>query len=899
MAKQGGKTAGKRSKTQSVSGLDFAFFNALWLFYEDNHRAVRTHYRDLTKRFLDYNGPDNPGAYLRKPQYEALEMYVFLKEFLENKPVHELFAEWRQKASRFGGRSAYASNQLGLFAQATEDQFGAAFDLLTRQLGDNQRDYANYIFALTMGTGKTILMATCIFYEFLLANKFPKDLRYCHNALVFAPDTTVLEALREIQTFDMTRVVPPEYVDFLTSHIQYHFLDEAGMALSTLDRSRFNLIISNTQKIILKRQHKQKSSADQLFRATAATYDANSVYAQYADIYEVPGEDDEAIETEDDLTTNQRFEKLRRLSQLGIYVDEAHHAFGKNLERDVGAVQDTRITSLRVTIDELARSLKRAKTHVVACYNYTGTPYVENRVLPEVVYAYGLREAIDAAYLKKVRIHSYSNVKSEEFVAEAVSNFLAAVGDVTHERLTPKLAFFASTIAELQDELRPALEKALGRYGIPADRILVNVGDSSVTTSDDIREFNRLDRPESTKQFILLVGKGREGWNCRSLFGVALFREPKSKIFVLQATMRCLRSIGEGQQVGQVYLSRANVDILQDELQQNFRVTVDEIQALGGENQSYTVRVMTPPVKIHLKRVRHMYQTREKDFAPGTQILPRELPLERYQLVHETYDHLPADGEKPGAVEDISYIREQSVYSRLTLVAEIARYLNKPCLQIEEILEATADGTDQILAMINRHNEVLFDYVIPELYHCLYDVTQYDHAEEEEVELVKTPEGGHYTVTASPSKVVTLADTADLAHADKSFHLDTYAFDSTPEKDLFWRLLRDGRVEKVYFTGMLTHGQSEFYIQYIDPETKALRRYFPDFLLQKADGSWVIVEVKGDNKIDDPVVKEKQKAAEQVAVVSGMKYKIIRGSEAEHGDIGYFFNGMPYIQPRL
>ena len=46
--------------------------------------------------------------------------------------------------------------------------------------------YANYIFALTMGTGKTILMATCIFYEFLLANKFPADPQYCHNALILS-----------------------------------------------------------------------------------------------------------------------------------------------------------------------------------------------------------------------------------------------------------------------------------------------------------------------------------------------------------------------------------------------------------------------------------------------------------------------------------------------------------------------------------------------------------------------------------------------------------------------------------------------------------------------------------------------------------------------------------------
>ena len=53
-----------------------------------------------------------------------------------------------------------------------------------------------------MGTGKTILMATCIFYEFLVASKFPKDERFIHNALVFAPDKTVLQSLKEIKLSD-------------------------------------------------------------------------------------------------------------------------------------------------------------------------------------------------------------------------------------------------------------------------------------------------------------------------------------------------------------------------------------------------------------------------------------------------------------------------------------------------------------------------------------------------------------------------------------------------------------------------------------------------------------------------------------------------------------------------
>ena len=186
-------------------------------------------------------------------------------------------------------------------------------------------------------------------------------------------------------------------------------------------------------------------------------------------------------------------------------------------------------TSLRLTIDELAASLEQAGTHVCACYNFTGTPYVGQQVLPEVVYGYGLKEAIDKAFLKKVRCHSYTNPKSEEFVKLVIKNFWKNYGEQRHEEMLPKLALFASTIDELENELRPAVESVLSNLGVPTDRILVNVGDDKLTSNDDLREFTNLDTSASEKQFILLVNKGKEGWNCRSLFGVALYRKPKSK----------------------------------------------------------------------------------------------------------------------------------------------------------------------------------------------------------------------------------------------------------------------------------------------------------------------------------------------------------------------------------
>ncbi|WP_313624737.1 TnsA endonuclease N-terminal domain-containing protein [Achromobacter sp.] len=884
--------ATKRAAKAVSASLDFAFFQFLWQFYQANRGTIRQHYKELTRKFLDFNNPDrNPKAFLRQPQFEALETYIFLKEFLGNAKVEEIFQQWFEKQGRFadraeGGVVSGNAGQVGLFDKITQDQYKAVFAAMRK----NSRAYPNYIFALTMGTGKTILMATCIFYEFLLGNKFEKDARYCHNALVFAPDKTVLQSLKEIEAFDLTSVVPPEYVNFLTTHLRFHYLEEAGTSLDTLDRSRFNIIVSNTQKIILKRQHKEKTSVDKLFGATGETLSATSVYADAADLYNF-----DQPEEEGELTTNQRFEKLRRLEQLGIYVDEAHHAFGKALAKDMGVGAQTD-TSLRTTIDILAASLNAAGTRVVACYNYTGTPYVGREVLPEVVYAYGLKDAIDKGFLKKVTLHGYANTRTDEFVDIAIENFLKGSGELRPEGMLPKLAFFAATVEELTEELKPAVERALLKHGIPTSRILVNVGDSKITTNDDIREFNRLDTEGSEKQFILLVNKGREGWNCRSLFGVGLFREPKSKVFVLQATMRCLRAIGEAQHTGHVFLSDSNLNTLNEELQQNFRISADELQKVAKDKERVQVRVTEPPVKIKLVRVRKQYNMRDKVISPGYELFP-ERPsrekwnelVEKYRLIETQQDGLTAAEAARASTSrtfDLTARREKRTFSPITLVAEVSRYLNRSPLEIEELLDATKEGTADLVAMTNEFNELLYDELIPRLFRQLYDLDESQQTEEHEVDLIKLPPNGYYEVTAAKDKMVRRED-AQIKDDEraKSFHLDTYCFDSGSESWLFWDLLREQRVKKIYFTGMLTHGQSDFFIQYIDPDSRTVRSYYPDFVFvrEEPDGSekYVIVEVKADNQIDDAVVQAKKEFANQIAVASGMEYRLMMSSDAD------------------
>ena len=235
---------------------------------------------------------------------------------------------------------------------------------------------------------------------------------------------------------------------------------------------------------------------------------------------------------------------------------------------------------------------------------------------------------------------------------------------------------------------------------------------------------------------------------------------------------------------------------------------------------------------------------------------------------------------------DLTSRREKRTFSQLSLVAEVSRYLNRSPLEIEELLDSTKEGSDELVAITNEFNELLYDEIIPRLFRQLYDLDESQQAEEHEVDLIKLPPSGYYEVSAAKDKIVRMHD-AQIKDEEraKSFHLDTYCFDSGSENWLFWDLLREQRVKKIYFTGMLTHGQSDFFIQYIDPDSHTVRSYYPDFIFQREepDGSlkYVIVEVKADNQIEDAVVQAKKDFAQQIAVASGMEYRILKSSDAD------------------
>lgn len=333
--------------------------------------------------------------------------------------------------------------------------------------------------------------------------------------------------------------------------------------------------------------------------------------------------------------------------------------------------------------------------------------------------------------------------------------------------------------------------------------------------------------------------------------------------------------------------------ILEEELEQNFRVSIDDISAKPDNKKNYEIHVFPPPVKVKLKRVHKRYEVIERPIPNGFSLEIEKADRDRYRLIHTVQQGVDLSDATRSRLtaEDLTAGRRRQEFAPITLVAEVARYLNKSPLTVESLLYQTKESVSGILAAINEFNELLYNWIIPRLFVALYDVQEFERKEEYEVELVKEPPKGFYEVRADPKLVSerTEALTKDTNMAGKSFHLDRYCFDSAPEKTAFWKLLHEKRVQHIYFTGMLTHGQSDFFVQYIDPDSHTIRTYYPDFLIQETDGSYTILEVKADNQIEEPVVQAKKFFAQQMASASGMRYAILPSTAAQAERISSVF----------
>ena len=187
------------------------------------------------------------------------------------------------------------------------------------------------------------------------------------------------------------------------------------------------------------------------------------------------------------------------------------------------------------------------------------------KCLKDVVFWYGLEDGIKDEILKSL----YHGVKQYHF--DAGSSEKKVVFDIIKDFFSKydrnkKIAFYFKSEVHLEG-LKRYIEEALLKEGFTKDIILKYTLETKNKESE--KEFLSLDEPENKKRVILLIGMGKEGWDCKTLFATALITEASSSNnYVLQASTRCLRQIEGNSHPASIYLSTKNMMILNKKCKQ-------------------------------------------------------------------------------------------------------------------------------------------------------------------------------------------------------------------------------------------------------------------------------------------------------------------------------------------
>jgi type III restriction enzyme len=804
-------------------------------------------------RFAVEDDSDGRLRFLRRAQLRALETYWYLRLVLATPKVPALYTElFPDPRARCEAMGLTHKDILEIMA------FGGGIDaVIARMQSDDafvrrygleslretfSLDYPSYILALAMGAGKTILMGSIVATEFALALEYP-DGPFVQNALVFAPGKTILGALRELADVPFERILPARLHKPFAASFKLTFTRDGDKTIPIVGGSRFNLVVTNSEKIRIQKPTVRNGAQLRLFTGTKA-------------------EEAEAL-------ANLRLQAIASLPNLAVFSDEAHHTYGPKLlgrwqkdpESGAAVFKADGIKRIRRTIDYLAE-----ETDLLVVVNATGTPYFQRQPLRDVVVWYGLGEGIRDGVLKElaggIKVFDFSDGESDRLVHDVVDDFLGVYGKVHLPNGAPaRLALYFPSI-EARDALRPAVESALVLHGLGTDTVLAVDNKSTEATR---RNFEAVARdPAAPHRILLLVNMGTEGWNCPSLFACALVRKlTTSNNFVLQAATRCLRQVPGNSHPARVYLTGANRRTLEDQLAETYGTSLRDLDRERPERVEKTVVLHKPhlPPLLIRKRVLRVRARTEALAAPlvftaPTEPAPPGPKVQTYSVI-ESQNGVTRFQRLDAGDEDTGFAVPP--FSTYTVAAELAANHHVPTAEVLAALRACY-GDEPIPA---HHVEPLG----VQIESLRADYETFEEEIDVAVALVKpegfdlgiSEQGAVYTARISFAKdrehlYVTAADTADPAHAlAASFHYEGYNLDSMPEREfLDWvlELLRSNthRIEGLWFTGGLTDpAKTDLLVEYLGDDGR-WHNYSPDFVIRRADGKHLVVEVKRDTE---------------------------------------------------
>ena len=571
---------------------------------------------------------------MRDAQIESIKTYLFLKIECKNQPLWELFASGKFNSTNVDDLEVnratreileanpaalalweYASisdengnvNSPKIVAAIKKAPDSIDYTRVIKELFFNVT-YPDYLFSIPMGAGKTYLMAALIYLNLYFALAEPDNPIFAHNFILFVPSglkSSIVPSLRDIQNFNPLWILPDPVASNLKSLIQYEWLQESSSA------SKSNIVKNpNARKISMHAANPNLMGLVAVTNAEKVILDRvdNNFSIDESLLKSLP--EDERKEYEATRQANELREQIGKIPGLCVLIDEVHHASDDQKLRKVVNkwTEQSNFNSVlgfsgTPNMDPASR-IKITDELSVKCTQYAN-----------VVTYYPLINGI--GNFLKIPTVRHANLDPTEIISRGLREFFDKYADTVYSNGTSaKVAIYAPKIKDLEEDIYPTACAICAELGInPTESILkYHKGNSDYQIDEDAQfEFSTLDSPTSKKRIILLVGIGREGWNCNSLTGVILSqRNSCPQNMVLQISCRCLREVDNARkETALIWLNKFNADKLNQQLQEQQYTTITEF---GGKKPDDLVtlnrysrmeRLKLPPIDYYQIKINY------------------------------------------------------------------------------------------------------------------------------------------------------------------------------------------------------------------------------------------------------------------------------------------------------
>lgn len=540
-------------------------------------------------------------AKLRDAQLECVKTFLYLKIECSNKPLWQLMYEGKFNSFNLdeealktetrkylrthpGAQALYeyalSKNDLGqplskaLADLIAKDPYSIDYETaLKRLFGDIS--YADYLFSIPMGAGKTWLMAMFVYLNLYFAVNEPDNKIFAHNFAVLVPaglKSSIIPSLKDMQDFDPSIIFPPETAKQLKRLVKYEVLEDSNSAKG-----------SNTVKNPNAVKVQSHQPFDILMGLVLITnveklYDKIDKSEQLPSFYDTLPEDEKKKWMEVKLANELR-EVIGKLPGLCIMIDEVQHAKDE---------------SLRI-VQVVSQWVKDADFNSVL--GFSGTPYftkpdsieittgmkIKMEMFGNVVTYYPLTNAI-GNFLKVPSVR-HSDGSGLDIIRTGVTEFLTKYKDTEYPKVgKAKLAIYCGLIDRLEEDVYPLVCEIVREFGLSPDECILryygNTNKSGYKCAPSAQnDFRSLDSTFSKYRIILLAQIGKEGWNCKSLTSVILPMQNSSvRNMVLQTSCRCLREVSDAySERALIWTSQQNYDYIEQELKKNHHSSIAEI----------------------------------------------------------------------------------------------------------------------------------------------------------------------------------------------------------------------------------------------------------------------------------------------------------------------------------